>query len=101
MTIKSDAAQNPDYAFRDRLQIMLRKRVMRRVHERLLPMLLRPALVLTCKIILVDEGTMARDDDPVRVRFLPTIKTRGDATDQPRIETFLVGRGYHPTVVEV
>src|SRR5436190_6854384 len=101
MTIKSDTNQNPDHAFRDRLQVMFRVHVMRRVHERLPPMLLRPALVVTCKIVLVDEDTMAGDDNPVGAGFLPTIKTRGDATEQRRIETFLVGRGYRPTVVEV
>ena len=57
--------------------------------------------VLSGKIALIDQSPVAGDDDPMSVSFFQGFESRADTADQRGIETFLVGRGYGPTIVEI
>jgi hypothetical protein len=70
-----------------------------RIYEWLSPMLLRPALVRRCKILFVDECSIANDHDAVRIGIVESFKRGTDGANQFRIETLLLWAGDRPAIL--
>src|SRR5207248_2693410 len=83
--VERDANEQRGRAFADRTDVVLCPRVEVHLAERE-----AETPVLPGKIVLVDQCSVAGDDDSVSLRLLRRFEARADATDQCGIETYLL-----------
>ena len=93
-SIKCDANEQRSDAFRDRAKVVLQSGMIGHTSEGR-----SPSLVLTCKVVFVDQLAVANNQRRVDIDVSPAFKLRRKTLKQDSIHTFVFRARNHPAVI--